>query len=559
MVLREKRARKRNRNLQALFDVSRQATANLDQQEMLDGVVQAIQDVMGYHMASILLLNEAGTELISSAISSNLQGKIPLGDRVPVGRGMVGKAAQTGQTQLANNIKENTDYIRAPGEWDPGSELSVPLIAQGMVIGVLDVEDEAIGAFTQEDVQILETLAAQLVVILEKARLLSDARANLQDLSVIYEISQRLSQARTPDEVLRVALNALAEHSFYRCTLALLEFDPATGLPTRFFVPYAFQPGEGLIELHAFVPTSEDELNGLLDNGQTVSIPNVATDPRIPDFLRQEQLSVGRPAMALIPLIAGRRRIGNLILTYTQPRAWTDAELRLFRLAANLIATSIENARHFQQEQALAALEERQRLARDLHDSVTQLIFSVMLIAQSIGPAYKKNVAEGERRINRLLELSQQALSEMRALLAELRAVSPVENGLMPALRQYIDWIKTRERIEIHFSEQQYTPQSQTTEEGLYRIVQEALHNIAKHARATQVEICLKREQGTLSLTIEDNGRGFQTEAIPATSTHKFGIRGMKERATQLGGTFEIHNNPHAGTMIRVIIPENPA
>ncbi len=552
--------RKHSRNLQALFDVSQQATANLDQQKMLDVVVQAIQDIMGYRMASILLLNEAETALVSSAISSNLQGKIPLGDRVPLGRGMVGKAAQTGITQLANNVKENPDYIRAPGEWDPGSELSVPLVAQGAVIGVLDVENEAADAFTQEDVQTLETLAGQLVVILEKARLFSDARANLQDLSVIYEISQHLSLTRTPDEVLRVALNALAEHSRYRCTIALFEFDPYTGIPTRFFVPFFFQPGEGLVEINAHVPTSEDDLNGLLDDGQIVSIPNVADDARVPNFLREEQLTVGRPALALIPLIAGRRRIGNLILSHTQTNHWTEAELRLFRLAANLIATSVENARHFQREQELAALEERQRLARDLHDSVTQLIFSVMLIAQSIGPAFKKNIAEGERRISRLLELSQQALSEMRALLAELRSANPVENGLIPALRQHLDWIMARERIEIQFTEENYVPQVQQVEEALYRIVQEALNNTTKHARATKAEILLQKLEGWVVLTIQDNGRGFQTGTLHYPSQNsKFGIRGMRERAEELGGGIEIQTRSNAGTTLRITVPDKPS
>ncbi|GAB4578252.1 MAG: hypothetical protein Fur0022_09860 [Anaerolineales bacterium] len=552
-------ANKKSRNLQALFEISRQATANLEQQQMLEGVVQAIQDVMGYHMASILLVNESRTALISSAISSNLWGKIPLGDRVPLGRGMVGQAAITKQTQLANRVQDNPHYLRAPGGWDPGSELSVPLIADGMVIGVLDVEDEAQDAFTEEDVQTLETLARQLVVVLEKARLFSDARENLKDLSVIYEISQRLSLARNPDEVLRVALHALAEHSRYRCTLALFEFDPQTGKPTRFFIPYFFQPGEGVIQVNEFVPTSEDDLNDLLDEGQTVAIPNVADDPRVPDFLKQEQARVGRPALALIPLIAGRRRIGNLILSYTQPHPWTDAELRLFRLAANLIATSVENTRHFQREQELAAVEERQRLARDLHDSVTQLIFSVMLVAQSIGSAFKKNPAEGERRIQRMLDLSQQALTEMRALLAELRPASPVEAGLIPALRQYIERISARERLDIRFTESHYLPHPQPTEEALFRIVQEALNNTVKHARAKTVEIVLCCQSGQVHLTISDNGRGVSPESLQlALSNSRFGLRGIRERAESLGGRMKILSELGTGTTIRVTIPDQP-
>ncbi|NUM44740.1 MAG: GAF domain-containing sensor histidine kinase, partial [Anaerolineales bacterium] len=271
------------------------------------------------------------------------------------------------------------------------------------------------------------------------------------------------------------------------------------------------------------------------------------------------QLRVGRPALALIPLIAGRRRIGNLILSYTQPHPWSDAELRLFRLAANLIATSVENTRHFQREQELAAVEERQRLARDLHDSVTQLIFSVMLIAQSVGPAFKKNVAEGERRIQRMLDLSQQALTEMRALLAELRPVSPVEQGLLPALRQHVDRISARERLQIQLIDQNYRPQVQTTEEALFRIVQEALNNTLKHARAKTVEIALGQTAGQIVLTVSDNGRGFSPENSAEQATEsRFGIRGMRERVSRLGGRLDFDARPGIGTTIRVTLPDQP-
>src|SRR6185503_20027947 len=152
-------------------------TASLDQQQMLDVVVQAVQDVMGYRLASILLLDEARQELVSAAISSNLRGLIPLGDRIPIGRGMVGAALRTGQTQLASDVSRNPHYIRAPGGWDPGSDISVPLHSGPRQVGVLDVQDAARNAFTRDDVQVLEALAEQLVVILEKARLFETTQA----------------------------------------------------------------------------------------------------------------------------------------------------------------------------------------------------------------------------------------------------------------------------------------------------------------------------------------------------------------------------------------------
>ncbi len=717
---------KLTRNLLALSEVSRQATANLDRTQMLEVVVQAIQDVMGYHMASILLLDETREVLISSAISSNLQGKIPLGDRVPIGRGMVGRAVRTGQTQLANNVKDNADYIRAPGDWDPGSELSVPIKAGGQVIGVLDAQDEAANSFSQEDVQTLETLAEQLVVILQKARLFSDARATLRDLTILYEVSQKLSVARTTSEALRLALEALTAHTPYRCTIALLEFDPLTGKAVRFFVPYYFQPGEGIVEANLHIPTTEDDLNELLDAGQTVAIPDVAEDPRVPEVLRKEQATEGRPALALIPLIVGRKRIGNLILSYTEPHPWSEAELRLFSLAANQIAPAVENTRRYQREverterlgliarvgqqitarlnpdellaettealftrlnydhvsiflldaddpgmlvqrsqasrwphgespgyrqsvtqgilgeaaqkqavvlvndvtaseryiavpnaeiraeltvpiqlgtrllgvldiagmrpfseedvtsvtiiadqlaialenaslygraQSLAALEERQRLARDLHDSVTQLIFSTMLIAQSVSSIYKRNPEEGERRITRMLELSQQALGEMRTLLAELRLTSPVENGLLPALEQHLKRIRDREKLQVDFSSEGYQPQAPEIEEALFRMTQEALNNVVKHARARHVEITLKQEDGRVFLAIADNGQGFNPEALLTTrlAAGKFGVVGIQERARKLGGKLEVASHPETGTRLCISIPVKPA
>src|SRR6266851_8984732 len=149
LVFRRQRgqAERRARNLRALFEVSRQATANLDRQQVLEVVVQAAQDVMGYHMASILLMDEVERVLVAAAISTNLRDRIPAGARVPVGHGLVGAAAQTGRTQLANDTSRHPSYVRAPGDWDPGSEISVPLKTADSVLGVLDVEDERKGAF----------------------------------------------------------------------------------------------------------------------------------------------------------------------------------------------------------------------------------------------------------------------------------------------------------------------------------------------------------------------------------------------------------------------------
>jgi signal transduction histidine kinase len=724
-VRRDRRqAERRARNLRALFDVSRQATANLDRQQVLDVVVQAAQDVMGYHMASILLLEESDHVLVAAAISTNLRDRIPLGDRVPVGRGMVGTAAETGRTQLANDVARNPLYIRAPGAWDPGSELCVPLKTADAVLGVLDVEDERKGVFGPDDVKVLEALAEQLVVILGKARLFDDTQANLAQLSTLYELSQRLSQADDLRALMRAALEVLAGNCQYQCTVAPFDFDGA-GRPVRFYAPYFYQPGLGIVEAEEYIPATDDPLNPLLDEGQTVAIADVAADPRVPSFLRDQQIAEGRPSLALIPLVVGGRRIGNLVLSHSAIHVWTEPELRVFRAAANQIAAALDNARRLQREkerterlallarvgqgiaarlnpdellattvealhgplgydhvglflleqasdgdwlaqrawdsrwtpnlatvyrqridqgiigsaamrrrpelvndvaadpryipvpnadiraelavpillggrllgvldvagtnpfsaddltglvimadqlavalenaalyeraQTVGVLEERQRLARDLHDSVTQLVFSMTLIAQSVGSAYRRDPAEGERRLARIVELSQQSLAEMRALLAELRPAGPVPNGLVPALQKHFERVGSREKLVIELEAATYAPHSRDYEEALYRVVQEALNNVVKHARASRVRVGLAQQDGQVRLWVTDDGQGFD----PVTASSRpangdgggLGLVGMRERVDRLGGGLTIQSQPGAGTTVSVTLP----
>lgn len=724
-VRRDRRqAERRARNLRALFDVSRQATANLDRQQVLEVVVQAAQDVMGYHMASILLLDEPDHVLVAAAISTHLRDRIPLGDRVPVGQGMVGTAAETGRTQLANDVPRNPHYIRAPGGWDPGSEISVPLKTAGAVLGVLDVEDERRGVFGPDDVKVLEALAEQLVVILDKARLFDETQANVAQLSTLYELSQRLSQADDARALMRAALEVLAVHCQYRCTVAPFDFDGA-GRPVRFYAPYFYQPHRGIVEAEEYLPATDDSLNPLLDEGQTVAIADVGADPRVPGFLREQQIAAGRPALALIPLVVGGRRIGNLVLSHSAIHVWTEPELRVFRAAANQIAAALDNARRLKREkerterlallarvgqgiaarlnpgellattvevlhgplgydhvglflleqergedwlvqrarasrwplnlatvyrqridqgiigaaaarrkpelvnevaadpryipvpnadiraelavpillggrllgvldvagvnpfseddltglvimadqlavalenaalyeraQTVGVLEERQRLARDLHDSVTQLVFSLTLIAQSVASAYRRDPVEGERRLARIVELSQQSLAEMRALLAELRPAGPVPSGLLPALQKHFERVGPREKLEIELQAATYAPHSREYEEALYRVVQEALNNVVKHARANRVTVSLAQQAGQVRLLVTDDGQGFELLAVTGRPAIKdgggLGLVGMRERVDRLGGSLIIQSEPGAGTTVSVTLP----
>jgi signal transduction histidine kinase len=216
-----------------------------------------------------------------------------------------------------------------------------------------------------------------------------------------------------------------------------------------------------------------------------------------------------------------------------------------------------------------AVLEERQRLARELHDSVTQLLFSANLLAESIGPAWERDPAEGRRRLEQLRELVRQALGEMRGLLRELAPPSggadfssrelppPIvalleREGLVAVLvREGLALEKLGLRARVRADS--YERQSRPREETLLRVAQEALANVAKHARARQVEVVLACAADEVRLTIVDDGRGFDARVV--AGARGMGLTSMRDRLRELAGTLRVVSAPGLGTTVEATLP----
>jgi signal transduction histidine kinase len=209
------------------------------------------------------------------------------------------------------------------------------------------------------------------------------------------------------------------------------------------------------------------------------------------------------------------------------------------------------------QAEELAAAEERNRLARELHDSVTQTIFSITLTAESTRILLERDPTRVAAQLDRLLELSQSALAEMRSLISHLRPKTVAEEGLIPALRRHVaergdrDGLSVTLHLEEHEEASRLPPE---TEEALFRIVQEALNNAVKHAQTDQAEVRLRLRDEAVSLLIEDSGVGFDPTRVSSGFSH-LGLTSMRERAKALGGTIEIETQPGAGTRIYVEVP----
>jgi signal transduction histidine kinase len=235
-----------------------------------------------------------------------------------------------------------------------------------------------------------------------------------------------------------------------------------------------------------------------------------------------------------------------------QPQAYTYRHITLAMAIANQAAIAIENARLYEQGQMLAVLEERQRLARELHDSVSQALYGIGMGASTARELLERDPAQASAPLDYVISLTEAGLAEMRALIFELRPDSLEKEGLAAALRKQAEALRARHNLDVQteFCDEPALPFD--TKEALYRIAQEGLNNVIKHARATQVAIRLDDCDDKLTLEIQDNGLGFDPQReYPG----HLGLKTMQERAARLEGTLEIESAPGQGTLLRATIP----
>lgn len=296
---------------------------------------------------------------------------------------------------------------------------------------------------------------------------------------------------------------------------------------------------------------------------EPVIIPDVRADTSLAKLWREDMLAhFGEipsyvSTWMSIPLLVKDRTIGLISLHHEQANYYTSRHADLAFALASHAAVAIENARLYEQAQKLAALQERQKLARELHDSVSQALYGIALGSRTARMTVDKDGFKRENIIEPLdyvLSLAEAALAEMRALIFELRPESLENEGLVAALTKQIDALKVRHQILIDASFCVEPQLALEVKETLYRVAQEALHNVVKHAQATQVSLRLGSDERQVTLEIRDNGVGF--DPLGSYPGH-LGLQSMRERAERLGGGLSIESRPGRGTRVYIGVPLN--
>ena len=421
--------------------------------------------------------------------------------------------------------------------------LSVPLVVRHIAYGALTLFYPEPRDVSEEEIGLALTFGGQAALIVDNARLHGRAEDRLRELEALYRADEILHRSLRVADVLRALVDVAAD-VLQADKSAMMIWDERherliVGAIRGFrpeSIPLITRASTGLA---ARVATT----------GQPLVIEDAQADTRVAHEITDAE---GIRSFVHVPIKIGDEIFGVFTLNYTQLRSISGNELRLLLSLAQRAALAIQNARLYEQAEQAAVLEERQRLARELHDAVTQTLFSASLIAEVL-PRLAASGDQLEPRLEELRRLNRGALAEMRALLLELRPSTLSEVPLGDLLGQLVEAANARSTLEYELRiEGEPFALAAEAQVTLYRLVQEALNNVGKHAQAQRAEVVLGWGETSLSVVVHDDGIGFDTDEVPAGH---LGLDFMAERAAAIDAELSITSRPGEGTTVQISLP----
>jgi signal transduction histidine kinase len=310
---------------------------------------------------------------------------------------------------------------------------------------------------------------------------------------------------------------------------------------------------EELIAEMGPLPRTHGLLGAMLDTDRPYRTGDIKRDPRFRGWWPRAHPQMG--SFLGVPIRSRGAVLGALYLTDKEgARGFTEDDERLIEMLAAHAAIAIENARLYERGRELTFVEERNRLARDLHDAVVQKLFGVVLAAQSATTLFDRDADAARAQVQRLQELAQDAIQELRSLIFQLRPAAVESDGLAAALAKHVHVLGRvyAQQIDLDVAgEPRLRP---GIDDEVFRVAQEALQNALKHASAERLEVRLEEDSRRLALSVRDDGVGFDPDATDHRA-RRLGLTSMEERARALDGTLAIDSTPGAGTTIRLEVP----
>ena len=564
----EQRVKERTQELTTLLEVSSNVASTLELKPLLGKVLDQLKSVTDYTSASILVVD--GDELMTLDSQENTAEqpgaalrRYPLNPDSPLWRKLItheciiipdiraGDEIVHEHRAVVDQLLKVRPYTRS---W-----MGAPLALGDKVIGLLSLSNVEPNYYTARHARLAVAVANQATIAIENARLYEQAQETARKTAALAQTASQVAFGGDLESTLDVVCKHVVDVTgAVAAAVVLREGDS----------PHERMVGEyGLPEGYAAA------FNSILAAGTPMLLQDAFKGRKPMSTQGMRQLISGNPGYAplhsfmrdvawdtvvAVPIVYRDSPVGVLLSYHLAAHEMGDAEMTFHSIIADQAAVAVENARLVAQARDKASLEERQRLARELHDSVTQALFSISLIARSAELMIAREPNPAAHIIQKmadLRQLTQGALAEMRALIFELRPGALQEEGLVEALRKHAAAIQGRDLLPVQLvldGNGGIPRLKPAAEEALYRIAQEALHNVVKHAKATKVEVWLGSDGSFVTLRVTDDGTGFDASKVPAGH---MGLGTMRQRAEALAGHYAIKSSPGEGTTIVVRVP----
>jgi signal transduction histidine kinase len=537
----------RTDRLQGLIEAGIALGSELSLDALLQKLAETAADLTGAHYAALGVIDDSGEGLerfVYTGIEPEQAERI---GELPRGRGILGALITDARSLRLDSIGDDPRSVGLPPNHPPmRGFLGVPILLRGRAYGNLYLTEKTDGRFTGEDQELVETLATQAAVAIENARLYESATRWSEQLEALNEVGIALAGEFELPRLLKLIARRLRGLIGARVvTIALPAADGTLRIETA--------DGERADDILGLQLERADSKSGrVLVRGEAERVDSVADDPEV-DQEAARRLSAH--SGLFVPLVAGGRAIGIIVAHDKEggdPR-FSDDDLRLAETFAARAAVAVDMSARVAGDALRRVVEaqelERRRLARELHDQTGQELTSVLLGLKAVEEA--TNDAERYEALRSVREQVVETLHDVRRLAVELRPKALDDFGLVPALERLRDTFveQTGMRVDLESQIRERLPTD--VETALYRIVQEALTNIVKHAQARAVSIVLAQSPRAVTAVIEDDGRGF----TPDHGREGLGLLGMGERLALLGGRLKIESSPGAGTTIVAEVP----
>lgn len=547
------------RQLSTLNRLSQAIAASLELPVIYARVLSQVRPLLDAE--AVLIFSYVNDELVVTAADESGVGNL-VGMRFPADKSVVGEVWRTGRSIFLTGdecARRVAPLLSETADFQPRSLMTVPISWQGQHLGALEALSREEDAFSREDLSLLETVASWTAIAIGKARQYDELQRRLRETEGIAAVSQALIELldvpHVLDTVVRVTRQMLPLVSW--SWIELLE-----GNPER-------------LELAA--SSGPDGAGG--------SVP--AVDPN----LLMEVIVQGRPAqirhtdaygrmtgVLVAPVQSRSRRIGVLCVACEDLECFPDDDGQLLHVLGVQTGMAIDNARLYEEQRRARVLaeqrrerilrlaqrvvsaqeDERLRISRELHDEAGQALTSLKISLSLVRDSLPADLSDARRDLTELMSITDETMRNLRLLSHNLRPPGIDEYGLEAVLSGLCHDFTTRTRVPVTFQQTpELPPLTPLVSLSLYRFVQEALTNAAKHADATRVDVMLNTAGDEIVLSVTDDGRGFEPGADGETSVGRRGVGliNMAERLEMINGHLEVHSEPSRGTSVVATVP----